>query len=222
VVPARNELTDQPVWVAANALYRKEDIQCNHEQKTTILYVGRLEPAKNVDIILKAFQLSQLSDQGYTLEIVGFGSLAETLNTQAVALKIDQNFIYHGRIDDVEKLKHIYARTLFSISPGYIGLSLTQSLGFGTPMLYAQDAAHSPEIELARFGGVKAFRPTTAEGLADGMRVLHNELESTGLDRVHLSAEVSKYYSAQAMAKGIWEALQDKPSRLGATGWPID
>lgn len=48
-----------------------------------------------------------------------------------------------------EDIYDVYANALVSVSPGYVGLSLTQSLSFGVPMLIAIDEAHVPEIDAA-------------------------------------------------------------------------
>ena len=52
-----------------------------------------------------------------------------------------------GHVDDYETLKQLYSSSLLSVSPGYVGLSITQSFGFGVPMLVSKDENHSPEVE---------------------------------------------------------------------------
>lgn len=221
VIPARTELPEQPVWVAANALYRREDIDYRPGRKTKILYVGRLEISKNVHMLIESFKLSGLADRGYTLDVVGFGSLADSLVEQAEQFGVSDSVIFHGRIDNVDDLKGLYSQSVLSVSPGYIGLGLTQSLGFGIPMLYANDAPHSPEIELAKFGGVFGFEPTTIEGLADGLKAYISVADSSNQDGAALSNLVGRYYSAEAMACGLWRALQNQSPQLGADGWPM-
>ncbi|NKS79399.1 glycosyltransferase [Rhodococcus hoagii] len=147
-----------------NSLYSESDILASQSHdRRRIVYVGRLEAAKNVQILVEGFARSKLRYEGYTLDIVGFGSLEADLRRQAEDLEVT-DFVntIHGRIDCVDELAKIYSDAAFSVSPGYVGLSVTQSLGFGVPMLYAETATHSPEIELARFGAMKAFAPNTA------------------------------------------------------------
>ncbi|WKN59474.1 glycosyltransferase [Rhodococcus opacus] len=221
VVPARTELPGKPVWVAPNSLYSTVDITAaENNERRRIMYVGRLEEAKNVQILVQAFALSGLSVAGYTLDIVGFGSLEPELIKQTKHFAVDKSVNIHGRIDSVTELSVLYAETAFSVSPGYLGLTLTQSLGFGVPMLYAEDAPHSPEIELKRFGGMRSFSPTSAEGLAAAMRSFVAELDEEPVNSQHLARSVSTYYSAEAMANGLWLALEGERSELGADGWP--
>ena len=55
-----------------------------------------------------------------------------------------------GHLSDIDSLRDLYAHSIVSISPGYVGLSVTQSFGFGVPMLVSKDENHSPEIEAIR------------------------------------------------------------------------
>ncbi|MFD6855985.1 glycosyltransferase [Rhodococcus sp. NPDC060090] len=221
VVPARAELPDIPVWVAPNSLYRARDIETRDEDRRGILYVGRLEQAKNVHLLVDAFADSKLWCEGMFLQIVGFGSLEEEILRTATLRGIRDHVRFFGKVHDVSALGDIYAETLFSVSPGYVGLSLTQSLGFGVPVLYAQDAPHSPEIELQRFGGMESFTPVSVGGLAKEMVAYTRKLAASPVDRERLSRQVRGTYSAEGMAQGIWDALTNKPSELGPDGWPI-
>lgn len=221
VVPARSDLPHQPVWVAPNSLYSVKSLKTEKAtHQRSILYVGRLEPGKNTDQLIEAFAVSELAKDGYKLEIVGFGSMADTIKESIQKTDVADSVIFHGRIDDVDKLSEVYSRAIFSVSPGYIGLSLTQSLGFGTPMLYSLDQPHSPEIELARFGNVKSYHPGTPNGLGDAMRQYVRELQDIPVDAQSLSQQVSQYYSAEAMADGLWNALSGTNMNTTDDGWP--
>ncbi|MBY4210281.1 glycosyltransferase [Rhodococcus fascians] len=221
VVPARKDLPQQPVWVAPNSLYAAESLNTQKARHPrSILYVGRLEPDKNTNQLIEAFTLSQLAKEGYKLEIVGFGSMADAIKEMIAANNTEASVHFHGRIDDVKELSAVYSRALFSVSPGYIGLSLTQSLGFGTPMLYSLDQPHSPEIELARFGYVKSYGPGTPEGLGRAMHQYAHELNDAPVDARSISREVSRYYSAETMADGLWDALSNANMNTTQDGWP--
>ena len=56
--PALREVAGQPVWVAANALYNANNLHAAHDTtRTDVLYVGRLEANKKVDLLIRAWAL---------------------------------------------------------------------------------------------------------------------------------------------------------------------
>jgi glycosyltransferase involved in cell wall biosynthesis len=218
VQTALQELPSNPVWVAPNSLYRADDIFPVDGQPTRILYVGRLEPAKKVELLVQAFAQSELSNKGIRLTIVGSGSQSASLAEDAERMGIANSVEFLGHIDDRQALQGIYSSAICSVSPGYAGLSLTQSLGFGVRMLVSRDEPHAPEIELARFGGVTYFDTDDATALAQALRTA--SASATEADRSVLSAQVATTYSAEAMAIGLIAALDNKVQSLGSDGWP--
>lgn len=223
VVLAKDEVPSKPVWVAPNSLYpESEIIAAPSSDRRRIIYVGRLEAAKNVQILVEGFARSGLRDSGYTLDIVGFGSLLSALKQQVEEFGVTDAVNIHGRIDSAAELATIYQEAAFSVSPGYVGLSVTQSLGFGVPMLYSEAATHSPEIELVRFNAMMAFAPETAEGLGGAMARYAKQISENSLDRNLLSSRIRTFYSAESMASGLWDALRDVDMQLGSDGWPVE
>lgn len=251
VPPARTELPGGPLWVAPNSLYRAADMQVGlpavhtpdalAEPYSIVLYVGRLVAEKKVDLLIRGYRASSLHKRRVQLVIVGEGSERENLEFLAAELDIALHVTFLGQIAGVDELRAHYAHALCSVSPGYVGLSLTQSLGFGVPMLVSRDEPHSPEIELARLGGVTYFDTDSASALAAaldtalaatchsfpttaGVGELRAEPQTEPVDdssaRVALAAAVRDSYSAEAMAAGILAALNNTPQQLGDDGWP--
>lgn len=220
VVPARVDLPEKPLWVAPNSLYHAGVLRARAAKRSRILYVGRLERSKNVQLLIDAFIASALFEQGMTLDIVGFGAEEEGLRRSASDSVAREHIRIHGRIDDVDALEDLYAEALFSVSPGYVGLSMTQSFGFGVPMLYAEDEPHAPEIELTRFGGARCFAPSTSVALSKAMEKFADDLRSDPIDRDHLSDKIRNYYSAERMADGLVRALRNESADLSSDGWP--
>ena len=67
-------------------------------------------------------------------------------------LGIGDKVNFAGWIDNPDSLRQFYSKAFCSASPAFAGLGLTQSLGFGVPMVVADDEPHSPEIELESTG----------------------------------------------------------------------
>ncbi|QZS54686.1 glycosyltransferase [Rhodococcus opacus] len=175
---------------------------------------------KNVQILVQAFIQSKLWSDGMSLDIVGFGSLEGNIRKDVESSGIRDHINVHGRIDDVESLADLYSESLFSVSPGYVGLSLTQSLGFGVPMLYAKNEPHAPEIELVRFAGTRDFSPSTVDALSEAMVSFAEDLRRSPTNRDSLAQQIQQHYSAESMADGLLRALRGEPMDLGLDGWP--
>jgi glycosyltransferase involved in cell wall biosynthesis len=220
VQPARKALPTQPVWVAPNSLYSASEmrpaIPAGHS--TAFLYVGRLVPEKKVDLLVRAIAHPQARAVDARLDIVGEGAERDSLERLANTLNVSDRVHFHGSITDSGRLFELYESSVAAVSPGYAGLSLTQSVGFGVPILVADDEPHAPEIELVRLGGVRFFTANSAASLAEAMaEEVANRLHQ---HRVELSRSVKASYSAEAMAAGLLAALQDRSQNLGDDGWP--
>lgn len=221
VIPAREDLPGQPVWVAPNALYRQNqfDLSTASARTKQVIYVGRLVSEKKVDLLIRAFSEIQGADR--RLLIVGDGPEALNLQRLAHELGISQWVDFLGQISEAKELAELYAGVSVAVSPGYAGLSLTQSLGFGVPVLVADEEPHAPEIELERFGGVTRFRENSYTALANAMKnALDCPFDSHG--SVKISAVVRGTYSAEAMASGITNCFQSTSQVLGPNGWPTN
>lgn len=221
VNPALDQLPKQPVWVAPNSLYPIEVLSApvTTTPRTRVLYVGRLVAEKKVDLLVRSFCRAADGIKGTTLTIVGTGEELDALKDIARQHGCDDRIEFLGAVTDQVALKELYSTSVCSISPGYVGLSLTQSLGFGVPMLIADDEPHAPEIELERFGGVRRFRENDEQALADLLTsAVRGELFFPS--PAELSESVSRNYSAQGMADGLLKSLTNVPQDLDETGWP--
>jgi glycosyltransferase involved in cell wall biosynthesis len=192
--------------VAPNALYRSASITVTEGfDRNYILYVGRLEPEKKPRVLLEAFAELASSRPEWDLVMVGTGSLRGELEAFATSSDLVERARFAGPIHDVDALTQLYARARCSVSPGVVGLALTQSLGFGVPMVLADDA-HGPEIELAsQPGAVVFFARDSMAGLIAALQSA--ELDLTGEQRAALSKVVRSDYSAEAMASGLVDAV---------------
>ena len=67
----------------------------------------------------------------------------------ALDLGIDRDVIFYGHVSEPSELRSVYGASVASLSPGYVGLSVTQSLGFGVPMIVSRLA----QLRMAIFSG---------------------------------------------------------------------
>jgi glycosyltransferase involved in cell wall biosynthesis len=206
------------VFVAPNALYRSAEMEpAEGQDRTDFIYVGRLVAAKKPDLLLSAFQLALDRLPASTrLVFVGEGDLEEALRERARSLPADR-VVFHGHVANPARLRAFYARAIASVSPGFVGLSITQSLGYGVPMIVARDEPHSPEIEAAIEGrNARFFQPTSVPKLADAL--VESALRPVGdAVRAEISADCRRRYSAEAMAAGFIDAIRAVSVSEGGT-----
>ena len=205
---------DEHVWVAPNAIYREADIFVEHATSSRvesassqlILYIGRLEPEKKPNLLLEAFALLAATDRDVTLCFVGSGSLAPALRRRALELGLTGRVRFEGPVHDVATLRAIYATARCAVSPGYCGLSLTQSMCFGVPMVIADPEPHAPEIELHALGLVSFFAADSVTQLAAGLRA--DVFSKSVHERDFVVRSMRAKYSAEAMADGLVDAMR--------------
>ncbi len=102
-----------------------------------ILYVGRIEPPKKIDDIIKAFQLLVKQDNLYKLVLVGDGVLLKEMKNLSNDLKLDAHISFLG-IRKRNELPEIFniadISVLYSKNEGS-PLSVKESLACGVPVV---------------------------------------------------------------------------------------
>jgi len=199
------------IYTAPNALYFRNEIGFSENTtRTDIIYVGRLESSKKVLDLLMAFELIAHHLPDYCrLVIVGEGNLRSTLDKMVSDSPLGRRIKLMGHIDIYESLKELYGRAFVSVSPGYVGLSITQSFAFGVPMIISRHEPHSPEIEAAvENRNCVYFESDDVNALAQKILSVWQDRRlwcSRGAEIAHFCADE---YSVEAMGEGIIRALK--------------
>ncbi len=219
VAEAKQDLPKMPIWVAPNAIYPMRILSEAPVQKprNRLIYVGRLVTEKKVDLLIRGHARSRAATDGCVLTIVGAGRAAAQLQSLVDELGCADSVDFTGPVVEAGELRHLYAEAFRAVSPGYAGLSLTQSLGFGVPVLVADQEPHSPEIELSRFGSVTYFASDDAGALAEAIDAAW--LQRAQFDPASVQEPVRNLYSAEAMAAGLVHALNGVAAETGENGW---
>lgn len=207
---ALEDIPGQKVWTAPNSLYLEKAIlpaKSSLGPRTDVLYVGRFAPSKKVDVLVRGFSLAASKVDSMRLILVGGGAEETQLKKLVNDLGIEARVIFPGWIDDATILRSYYERAFCTASPGFAGLGLTQSLGFGVPMIIADKEPHSPEIELDESGGVSYFESDSDVALSKELLIKWEKRES--LPDAYLSGYTRDRYSAEAMAGGLLAALNE-------------
>jgi len=100
-----------------------------------ILYVGRFDPRKGLEMLLKAFARLARRRKDLRLIIVGFGPL-EGRYRRLVPLDLRSRVIFAGRVDEERPLYYRTAHVLcFPAKKGSFGITLLEAMACGTPVI---------------------------------------------------------------------------------------
>lgn len=200
----KQKMPKMHIVAAPNALFYKNDMESiEHPNPKNIIYVGRLTKAKKPLFLVKSFYniINELPPET-TLCIVGEGEEKSKLQDFINQENLEKRVKLLGHISDYEQLKMLYADSLFSISPGYVGLSITQSFGFGVPMLISKNEQHSPEIEAVIEGENAIFYETDdlSSFKKEVLEIFKNE-KKWNTKRKSISLFCQENYSVEVMAQ---------------------
>lgn len=113
-----------------------------------LIAVRRLEWRTGIDLLIRAYALSNLPQQGWTLDIVGTGSLRAELGNLATGLGVSDSITFHGVVSEEEKLKLLSGAQMFVLPTrafeGF-GLATVEAMAHGLVPI-ATSAGASPEI----------------------------------------------------------------------------
>ncbi len=176
----------------------------------TFIYSGRLIDTKKPRLLLDAFLMARPDlPHDVRLLFVGDGPLRAELERVSAAAGETNPVLFLGAVTDYERLRRLYASAISSVSPGYVGLSIVQSLSFGVPMVFGRDEPHAPEVEAARDGVNSAVvESDSPAALAEALVRFAGE-RGRWLDRRRaIAADCADRYSADATAAGLFAGIQ--------------
>lgn len=113
-----------------------------------VFFAGRLNPEKNLPLLLRAF--ARLSPQvpGARLWIAGQGSQREALQNLAASLSLADKVRFLGFLDHGELARRYAACDVF-VLPSYVetqGLVAMEAMWYGKPILVADTVVSAPEL----------------------------------------------------------------------------
>ncbi len=161
------------------------------KSKKYILYLGTIQPRKNLGTLIAAFQLMLKEKPEYSLIIAGKkGWLYEKIFDRVKALNLEEKVIFTGYVNDEEKTELYENASIFVLPSLYegFGIPLLEAMNFGCPLI-SSFTSSLPEI-----GGDAClyFDPTKPIELKEKMKemientTLRQELIQKGKKRVHL------------------------------------
>ena len=139
-----------------------------------ILYVGTLQPRKNIGTLLEAFSRFKQSYPEFKLVVAGKkGWLYEEIFRKVKNLKLERDVKFTGYTSD-SKLEELYKNAFFFVLPSFyegFGIPVLEAMSKGCPVV-ASFASSLPEV-----GGdaVLYFDPESATDLLAKMKILKED-----------------------------------------------
>ncbi|WP_176431337.1 glycosyltransferase [Anaerovirgula multivorans] len=133
-----------PYHIEAHRKTEKNHIKNNKRSIKEILFIGRLEEAKGLDMLLNAIKICISVDKHIILRVVGRGSLEQKLKKRVQEEGMDSNVIFEGFAQNVISYYENAAVTV--LSSYYEGFPnvLVESIALGTPVV-AYDCPSGPK-----------------------------------------------------------------------------
>jgi len=140
-------VTREKLYVANNTLAVSN--AGRHEGKRSqFIFVGRLQQRKRVDLFIKAFALAVKAtkkEPNNSIAIIGDGEERSLLENLSRSLGIEKHCHFLGKINDDDKLKEQFDKSIAYVSPGPMGLGVNHSFAYGVPTLSNKAYKHGPE-----------------------------------------------------------------------------
>ncbi len=143
-----------------------------------LLFVGRLNPIKGLDLLLNAFAQTRASAPEWVLVIAGTGdeTFVRELRSQAKRHNIDDALIWTGYVDATQKAAALAAADVF-VLPSYsesFGIAAAEALASGLPIVLTENCGLADGVAA---NGAGVVVPSDAKALADALTRLFGNSE---------------------------------------------
>lgn len=106
-------------------------------KEPSFLYLGRLQPYKNIEVAIKAFADVLINHKEAVLTIAGFGESMNSLKKLTLDLAIEKSVIFTGRVSEDKKYE-LLAESWVMVQPSMIegwGITVIEANASGTPVI---------------------------------------------------------------------------------------
>jgi glycosyltransferase involved in cell wall biosynthesis len=119
----------------------------------TIIYVGRIQKVKRLDLLIGAVNELKITGQNCNLVIVGSDNENLDLNNLVHKLGLQSQVWFYGPCFDETTLGQLFFNSRVCVSPGNVGLTAIHSMGYGTPVITHNNFVEQmPEFEVIEEG----------------------------------------------------------------------
>jgi glycosyltransferase involved in cell wall biosynthesis len=192
------------ILVAGNSTVHKREclpLSTAARERSAVLFVGRLVPAKKPMLLLEALKQLQEVGQGIGAVFVGDGPEREECEdfTRSAGL---QNVRFAGAVYDRQRLRELAEPCFAMASSGYVGLSALDALSCGLPVIFSETEPNAPEVETLKTGNnALAFAEDSPNDLARALLEVYTNRERWLARAATNCTLVANRYSLENMAQ---------------------
>jgi glycosyltransferase involved in cell wall biosynthesis len=157
---------------------------CEAQESRELLCVARLDPEKNLPLLLTAAKISVRRGTDFRLTIVGDGPLREQLKQQIVAEKLDDRIYLAGWRTQAQIMEHLRSARALVLSSDREGLPVVimEAFALGVPVIATRTGGVEELVETGKSGWL--VERNDADALADSidgcMKMAADTLRSLG------------------------------------------
>ena len=164
-----------------------------HEGLLRLLFVGRLNHDKHLDVLLRAAEKLKVQYPGLVIDLIGDGDARADLRAE-----FHQDWVrFHGWVYDTDELDEYFRSATFVCSPFHMGLLAIDALRAGTPVLVPDNPMNGSEVEaLTPMVNAVRFPPGEEDGIVDAVGRWFSAVGDLDLDL---------YREARTTALATWD-----------------
>lgn len=196
------------IFVADNTIHVPNHRDCSGHTKSNLLFVGRLQKRKKIDLLIEAFaRIREKIPENVHLEIVGDGEIRNFLHEKVRELSLKEKIVFHSREDQHDLLMEFFSRAYAYVSPGACGLGILHSFAYGVPVITHQNERHGPEFHNVK-NGVNAIVYTDESDLGGALIEICNSPRLTATLGENAYNHYSKEKTLEIMLNGFKKAIE--------------
>ena len=176
-----------------------------------LMFVGRLDPVKKLDMILFAMSICKQRNKKYNLILIGGGKEMDNLRSLTEKLDLTEKVWFYGPCYDEYILGNLIYNSDVCVAPGNIGLTAMHCMVFGTPAITHNCFKwQMPEFEAIHDGETGTFFiMDDVQSLADSIdrwfAVNRNNREEI---RNNCMSEIDNYWTPEFQIKEFKQYLK--------------
>jgi glycosyltransferase involved in cell wall biosynthesis/O-antigen/teichoic acid export membrane protein len=201
--------------VGIDIVYPGVDIKKSLVKKTSypsIVYVGRLRPYKNIDLIIHAISQIKSEFPNILLNIAGMGEDQDRLKQIVKDLNVSRHVKFLGRVSEKAK-SQILTSSWIAVQPSMVegwGITNIEANSCGTPVI----AANADGLKDSVINNVTGLliSPKSSQALATAIRRLINNKSlrnKLSISAVEWAAKFNWGLSSQQLLKSVYGALNN-------------